>query len=64
MKDPKVISGGVAIDDRGSVTFVNDFDFLGVKRFYQVQNHRRGLLEHGTVIKKKLNTFMFHQVQR
>ena len=36
MKDPKVISGGVAIDDRGSVTFVNDFDFLGVKIFYQV----------------------------
>ena len=44
MKDPKVINGGVAIDDRGSVTFVNDFDFSGVKRFYQVQNHRRGFI--------------------
>jgi len=44
MKDPKVISGGIATDDRGSVTFVNDFDFAGVKRFYQVQNHRRGFI--------------------
>lgn len=44
MKDPKVISGGIATDDRGSVTFVNDFDFSGVKRFYQVQNHRRGFI--------------------
>mgnify|MGYP004462761555 FL=1 len=44
MKDPKVISGGIAVDDRGSVTFVNDFDFSGVKRFYQVQNHRRGFI--------------------
>ena len=44
MKDPWVISGGTAVDDRGSVTFVNDFDFSGVKRFYQVQNHRRGFI--------------------
>ena len=44
MSDPKVINGGVAVDDRGSVTFVNDFDFSGVKRFYQVQNHRRGFI--------------------
>jgi dTDP-4-dehydrorhamnose 3,5-epimerase len=44
MKDPKIISGGVAVDDRGSVSFVNDFDFSDVKRFYQVQNHRRGFI--------------------
>ena len=44
MKDPKIISGGLAVDDRGSVSFVNDFDFSDVKRFYQVQNHRRGFI--------------------
>jgi len=44
MKNPKIISGGVAVDDRGSVSFVNDFDFSDVKRFYQVQNHRRGFI--------------------
>ena len=40
----RVIPGGVAVDDRGYVRFVNDFDFANVKRFYQVQNHRRGFI--------------------
>lgn len=41
---PYTISGGVAVDDRGSVRFVNDFNFNNVKRFYQVQNHRQGFI--------------------
>lgn len=41
---PKIIQGGVAVDDRGSVRFVNDFNFQDVKRFYQVQNHRRDFI--------------------
>lgn len=40
----KLIRGGVAVDDRGSLRFVNDFAFEGVKRFYQVENHRRGFI--------------------
>ena len=40
----KLINGGVSVDDRGSVRFVNDFNFDGVKRFYQVENHRRGFI--------------------
>ena len=36
--------GGVAVDDRGALRFVNDFHFEGVKRFYQVENHRRGFI--------------------
>ena len=44
MEEPKVICGGVAVDDRGSLRFINDFDFKGVKRFYQVENHRRGYI--------------------
>ena len=35
----KLLKGGVAVDDRGYVSFVNDFDFNNVKRFYQVENH-------------------------
>ncbi len=38
-KKTKIFTGGKTIDDRGTVTFVNDFDFAGVKRFYQVENH-------------------------
>jgi nucleoside-diphosphate-sugar epimerase/dTDP-4-dehydrorhamnose 3,5-epimerase-like enzyme len=34
----KLIPGGIAVDDRGSLTFANDFNFYGVKRFYQVFN--------------------------
>ncbi len=43
-KKPVVLDGGVVVDDRGALRFVNDFDFQGVKRFYQVQNHRRGFI--------------------
>jgi len=39
-----LIEGGLAVDDRGAVGFVNDFDFNGVKRFYMVTNHRAGFV--------------------
>lgn len=38
--EPKLISGNKFVDDRGSVSFVNDFNFDGVKRFYSVTNYR------------------------
>ena len=38
------MDGGLSVDDRGTVRFVNDFDFSGVKRFYQVENHRKGFI--------------------
>ena len=41
---PTIIQGGIGVDDRGSVRYVNDFNFEGVKRFYQVENHRRGFI--------------------
>lgn len=40
----QLIDGGLSIDDRGTVTFVNDFDFKGVKRFYTVSNHKKGFI--------------------
>ena len=40
----EIFNGGIAVDDRGSVSFVNDFDFKGVKRFYMVQNHEKGFV--------------------
>jgi dTDP-4-dehydrorhamnose 3,5-epimerase len=36
--EPKIIDGGIAVDDRGQLTFANDFNFSGVKRFYMVEN--------------------------
>jgi dTDP-4-dehydrorhamnose 3,5-epimerase-like enzyme len=38
---PELMNGGLAVDDRGMVRFVNDFSFTDVKRFYQVSNHKR-----------------------
>ena len=35
---PQLVSGGVAVDDRGIVMFANDFDFAGVRRFYVLEN--------------------------
>ena len=42
--EPKMIAGGLGIDDRGEVGFVNEFDFAGVRRFYTVRNHCRGFV--------------------
>ena len=41
---PLMINGGLAVDDRGELGFVNDFRFGGVKRFYTVANHRPGFV--------------------
>jgi dTDP-4-dehydrorhamnose 3,5-epimerase len=41
---PKLVDGGLAVDDRGWLAFVNGFGFEGVKRFYVVGNHRSGFV--------------------
>ena len=33
---PTIIQGGSYTDDRGTIDFVNDFHFEGVKRFYTI----------------------------
>lgn len=35
---PEIIKGGFAVDERGQVTFCNEFDFKDVKRFYILEN--------------------------
>lgn len=42
--EPALLAGGLGVDDRGEVGFVNDFDFTGVKRFYTVSNHAAGFV--------------------
>ena len=44
MAEPKLFEGGLGVDDRGKVGFVNDFNFAGVKRFYWVTNHKAGFV--------------------
>lgn len=39
---PKLIQGGLHVDTRGTLSFVNDFDFKGVDRFYMIRCHRPG----------------------
>lgn len=41
---PVIVDGGLGVDDRGQVAFVNGFDFDGVKRFYVVSNHSQGFI--------------------
>ena len=42
--NPLLIEGGLSVDDRGEVGFVNEFDMQSVRRFYSVFNHRAGLV--------------------
>lgn len=37
---PRLLPGGLSVDDRGTLVFCNDFQFEGIKRFYFVSNHR------------------------
>jgi dTDP-4-dehydrorhamnose 3,5-epimerase-like enzyme len=37
-KEPTLIPGGFAVDDRGQLSFVNGFAFEAVRRFYMVEN--------------------------
>lgn len=39
-----LINGDSSIDIRGTVKYVNDFDFKNVKRFYQVENFEKGFI--------------------
>lgn len=52
---PRIINGGVAIDKRGKVSFVNDFDFTKVKRFYMIATYKEGVVRawHGHKIEAK-----------
>jgi len=44
MSEPQLIEGGLAVDDRGEVGFVNGFNFDKIKRFYLVSNHKNGFI--------------------
>lgn len=39
--EPMLIKGGLASDDRGSLSFVNNFSLLGFKRFYIIENNNQ-----------------------
>jgi len=41
---PRLLLGDTAVDDRGEVGFVNDFDFSPVRRFSIVTNHGNGFV--------------------
>src|SRR4029078_1270387 len=41
---PRLLEGGKAVDDRGSVAFVNGFDFGGGPRFSLSENQRQGFV--------------------
>lgn len=44
LKGPFITDGGLAIDDRGEIAFVNDFRFEGIKRFYIMSSHFNGFV--------------------
>lgn len=54
-KEPKLIEGAAAADERGVLTFANDFNFSGVKRFYMVESFSTQTVRafHGHLKEKK-----------
>ena len=43
-KEPTLVKGGKVVDDRGSLSFINEFTLENFKRFYLVHNHERGFI--------------------
>jgi dTDP-4-dehydrorhamnose 3,5-epimerase-like enzyme len=60
MDAPYIIKGGVAVDDRGVVTFCNEFDMTPIKRFYMLENHTEGFVRawHGHLKEAKWVTVL------
>jgi dTDP-4-dehydrorhamnose 3,5-epimerase-like enzyme len=56
--EPVLTRGGLAVDDRGALGFVNDADIEPVRRFYTVRNHTSGFVRawHGHRRERKLVT--------
>lgn len=56
--EPRLLRGGLAVDDRGALGFVNDCDLAPVRRFYTVRNHVAGFVRawHGHRHERKLVT--------
>jgi dTDP-4-dehydrorhamnose 3,5-epimerase-like enzyme len=54
--EPGLAGGGVTVDDRGTLTFCNDIDLTGVRRFYTITNHVVGRVRawHGHRAERKL----------
>jgi len=44
LEEPILMEGGLSVDDRGEVKFVNEFDMRSVRRFYSVTNHKVGFI--------------------
>jgi dTDP-4-dehydrorhamnose 3,5-epimerase len=41
---PTVIDGKLFVDDRGTLSFLNELSFNGIKRFYVVENHTKNFV--------------------
>lgn len=52
---PKIIKGAFALDQRGKVSFCNDFNFKNVKRFYFIENSSTDIIRafHGHLKEEK-----------
>ena len=52
---PFFLSGGISIDDRGILKYINDLQLNEFKRFYIVENHEKGFIRawHGHLIEAK-----------
>lgn len=55
LNKPWIIKGNIAKDERGNISFINDFDFKGVKRFYLIENSSLNVIRafHGHLKEEK-----------
>jgi hypothetical protein len=42
--EPKLIPGGMVVDDRGWLSYINSMPFRKVKRIYMVGAHKQGFV--------------------
>ena len=55
-----IFEGNNFVDDRGILSFVNSFDFNGIKRFYQIKNHKINYIRAWHAHKNETKYYMNH----
>lgn len=55
MSEIKIIEGGISVDGRGAISYVNGFDMSDVKRFYVIHQNDTSVIRawHGHQFEKK-----------
>ncbi len=62
---PYIISGGIHSDERGQLTFLNDFDMSEIKRFYIISNSHSQITNNKSLVtNNQIRAWQGHKIEQ